>query len=209
MPGTFYTFFKWVYFLQHPRELNIIISTSWMRGLFFCSQYSISLLEKLLERFCFSLKQIHLLNPMLHFTKFCTIIWHSVLVPSTGNCFFLLASMLAHSSTFLTFPSPLLSKRIPFSFCLILWSLYFSLCLSLSSSHTGIDVSWTYHSFPALKHLHLLSSPPHMLSPHTSAWLTNFIEISAQIALLSLLPQDRSEFSQSAFFFFFLFIYVY
>ena len=137
MPGTFYTFFKWVYFLQHPRELNIIISTSWMRGLFFCSQYSISLLEKLLERFCFSLKQIHLLNPMLHFTKFCTIIWHSVLVPSTGNCFFLLASMLAHSSTFLTLPSPLLSKRIPFSFCLIdsLISLLFSLPLTLFQPH--------------------------------------------------------------------------
>lgn len=166
-----------------------------------------------------------LLQPVLHFSTGKTlgkVLFFNETNPSAKShasfpcltpsldavCLFLLLetgfSLGFHVVTLSYFPDPSFSssKRIPSSSCLILWSVYFSLFLSLSSSHAGIDVSWTHHAFPALKHLHLLFSPPGMLPTHTSAWLSNFIEISAQIALLSLLPQNQSEFFYSALFFF-------
>lgn len=112
--------------------------------------------------------------------------------------------MRPHSATFLTLPS-LLSEGTLSSSCLMCLSHYWP--FSLSS--TVLQLHWPlwFLNTPRFSCLSssVLAFPSTFcipLSPHTSAWLTHFIQVSAQISLLSLPLQRHSEFPHSALFFF-------
>lgn len=145
-------------------------------------------------------------------SSFYQVCWHHLTQCITFSFqklfFFLLASIMPHTSTLWAPPSPLLllpplSEKTPSSSCLILLSHFLPLSLfPLSSIQTGFADSWTHRVFPALNLWYLLSLSSDTFPSYICMANSHFIQVSAQISLLCRSAQSHSEVPHFALFFF-------
>ena len=133
----------YVYNVSHLRKTPLLIPCSPVANtLFLCWKNS---WKGSLFHWNKSICQISwfILSP--HFTKSLNIIWHSVLVLPSRNCFFSwLLWCHTHLFAWPLFPLFFLRGHHPVPAWFSSFIIYLSLFLLLSSNHTDLDDSWTH-----------------------------------------------------------------